>query len=156
EMAAAKEKKEGKRWLVMPVSFVHFEKSKPFFDEEGRALELLEQVRLADINGPWAEKGLYICGSIKFYREDWAEAEQFFTQPVHMHPNSDYAERALKLAIVCKELGTGGPEYDGRKVVEARQLVDTALRSYPKLAEKERDFLEQQLKNINIQQAEKD
>jgi TolA-binding protein len=156
EMEAEKEKKEGKRWLVMPTSFVHFERSKPLLDEEGRALELLEQVRLADINGPYAEKALYYCGSVRFYREDYADAEQYFTQLVTMHPNSPYAEKALKLAIVCKQLGTGGSAYDGRKLVEARQLVDMALRNYPQLARKEHDFLERQIISINLQQADKD
>src|SRR5262249_22989356 len=55
EMREAREKQEGKRWLVMP-RFVSFEKSKPLLDREGRAIEKLEQVRYHDINGPLADK----------------------------------------------------------------------------------------------------
>src|SRR5262245_28818152 len=53
-------------------------------------------------------------------------------------------------------MSTGGPDYDGRRVAEARILVDTALRTYPELAQKESGFLERQLGSINLQQAQKD
>ncbi len=53
-------------------------------------------------------------------------------------------------------MSTGGPDYDGRKVAEARIMVDTALRSYPELAQKESGFLEKQLGSISLQQAQKD
>ena len=62
----------------------------------------------------------------------------------------------MELAIICKNLSTGGSEYDGRKVAEARKLVQAALENYPELADKKRDFLMRQLVGINLQQAEKD
>ena len=58
---------------------------------------------------------------------------------------------------MCKQLGTGGARYDGRKVAEARMLVDKALRNYPELATGEkRERMERQLIGIQLQQAEKD
>jgi hypothetical protein len=53
-------------------------------------------------------------------------------------------------------MSTGGPDYDGRKTAEARNLVQAAFRSYPQLAEQKRGFLERQMEGINLQQAEKD
>ena len=90
------------------------------------------------------------------YNEDFKEADHYFSQLVEMHPNSQYAPEAVKLAIISKHLSTGGSDYDGRKVAEARKLVDTALRSYPELANKESEFLQRQLVGITMQQAEKD
>jgi len=75
---------------------------------------------------------------------------------VELHPNSPYAAQALKLAIISKQMSTGGAVYDGRKVAEARRLVDSALRNYPELASKEMDFLNRQLYSITMQQAAKD
>jgi hypothetical protein len=66
------------------------------------------------------------------------------------------APKALELAIIAKQMSTGGPEYDGRKCGEARQLIDTALRSYPELAEKKHEFLERQIWSINQQEADRD
>jgi outer membrane protein assembly factor BamD (BamD/ComL family) len=154
QMLQAKEKREGKRWFVTP-QFVQFDRTKPVLDEQGRALEVLEQVRYNAISGPLADKALYLLGKVKFYNKDYLDADHYFTQLVEQFPNSPFAEESIKLAIVSKHLCTGGADYDGRKVAEARDLVHKALHNYPKLAEQKEEFLDQ-LVNITLQQAEKD
>src|SRR5262249_4159299 len=112
----------------------------------------------ADITGPLADKALFLAGTVKFYREDYRDADMFFTQLVESHPNSPLRARAIELGIIAKQMGTGGADYDGRKVAEARKLVQGALQSEPTLAhdpEKEK-FLTRQLVTCNLQQAEKD
>jgi outer membrane protein assembly factor BamD (BamD/ComL family) len=155
EMTEYREKKEGKRTFVMPAVF-HLEKKKPWVDEEGRALQALEQVHLNDITGPMADKALFLAGGVKFFREDYKEADHFFSQLVEQHPNSTMAPQAVELAIISKSLSTGGADYDGRKVAEARIMVDTALRNYPQLAAEKSGFFERQIGSITYQQAEKD
>lgn len=158
EIQAVREKKQGKRWFVWQGPVVHFDKTKPIFDEEGRALEGLEQVKLHDINGPMADRALFLAGSVKFFREEYKESDYYFTQITEMHPNSQLAPKAVELAIISKHMSTGGSDYDGRKVAEARQLVQKALDSYPELAsqEEKRKFLDRQMYGITYQQAEKD
>lgn len=157
EMRQLEEKKDGKRWLVVS-QVVHWEKEKPFIDQEGRALESLERVRYNDITGPLADKSLFWAGSVKFYRQDYREADHYFTQLAEMHPNSEFAAKAIELGIISKHLSTGGADYDGRKVAEARQLINTAMSSYPKLANDpdKKQFLLNQLACCSMQQAEKD
>jgi outer membrane protein assembly factor BamD (BamD/ComL family) len=155
EMAERREKEEGKRWLVSS-HFVNWDKSKPFLDEEGRAVEKLEQVRYNDMTGPLADKALFLLGSVKFFDGDYREAEHYFSQLVEMHPNSDLAQQSVELGIISKNLATGGPDYDGRKSAEARQLVHTALNNYPKLASEKKEFFERQIECIALQQADKD
>lgn len=157
EMRQLEEKKDGKRMLVVS-QVVHWEKEKPFLDEEGRALEALERVRYNDITGPLADKSLFWAGSVKFYRQDYREADHYFTQLAEMHPNSEFAAKAIELGIISKHLSTGGADYDGRKVAEARQLINTAMSSYPKLANdpEKKQFLLNQLACCSMQQAEKD
>lgn len=148
-------KAEGKTWVgIMPV--VHFEKQKPFLDLEGRALQALEQVHLNDITGPLADKALFLAGGIKFYREDYKEADYYFTQIVEHHAQSPLAAKAVELAIIAKHMSTGGAEYDGRKVAEARQLIDIAAKAFPEVAQNRNGFLERQLAAVNLQQAQKD
>jgi len=156
EMKAKKEKQEGKRWWVMPASFVHFEKTKPLLDEEGRAIEILDNVKINDMTGPLADKALWLAGTVKFFREDYVEADHYFSQLVEMHPNSPLTPQAIELAIISKHMSTGGPDYDGRKTAEARKMVHQALAKYPELVAEKKDFLERQLVGINMQQAEKD
>jgi outer membrane protein assembly factor BamD (BamD/ComL family) len=157
EMREQKEKEEGKRWIVWP-RYVSFEKSKPFLDGEGRAIELLEKVRLHDLNGPLADQALWMCGVVKMYNENYRDADNYFSQIPNRHPESPLAPQALEYAIFCKHMSTGGSDYDGRKTAEARKLVQTAFRSYPQLANdpEKRAYLESQIKGIDLQQAEKD
>ncbi len=155
EMKAAKDKEEG-IWLLATTSVVHWEKSKPLIDEEGRAVELLERIHYNDITGPLADKALFLAGSVRFYREDYREADHYFTQLVEQHRNSPVAPQAIELCIISKHMGTGGPDYDGRKVAEARQMINTALANYPVLATEKKDFLVRQLYSCNAQQAAKD
>jgi len=61
----------------------------------------------------------------------------------------------MELAIQSKIQQVGGPDYDGRKLTEARQLVDKAVRTYPELNNK-KEFLNRTLTAINEQQASKD
>src|SRR5919109_643019 len=112
EMREEKERKEGKRWFVWP-RFVSFDRTKPLLDREGRAVEKLEQVRLYDIKGPLADRALFLCGAVKLYNEDYREADHYFSQVHTSHPDSPLAPKAVELAIYCKHMSTGGPEYDG-------------------------------------------
>ncbi len=155
QIREAGEVNEGKRWFVTP-RFFHWDKAKPFADEQGRALEKLEQVRYNDMTGPYADQALFLIGKVHFFNENYREADYHFGQLVEMHPNSSYAQQALELGLVAKQLSTGGPLYDGRKVAEARQMIDTALRNYPELVRDKRDFLDRQLVNVTLQQAAKD
>ena len=151
-----KAKKDGKHWFVMPASFVHFEKTKPFLDEEGRAIEILDNVKINDMTGPLSDKALWLAGTVKFFREDYFESDHYFSQLVEMHPNSPLTPQALELAIISKHMSTGGPDYDGRKTAEARKMVHQAMAKYPELAKEKNEFLQRQLVGINMQQAEKD
>ncbi len=163
EMEEAKEKAAGKRWFVHS-HFMHcFDRSKPFLDEEGRALEALEHVRYNDIDGPYADKALFMLGTVKFFNEDYREADYQFTQIVERHKASPLYPRAAEMAVISKNLSTGGSDYDGRKCAEAREMVPIALAGYkqveqkdPQLAGEREEFLRRQLAGITMQQAEKD
>src|SRR5262249_32523641 len=117
EMREAREKHDGKRWVVWP-HFVHWDNSRPLLDEEGRALQALEQVVYNDITGSQhlADKALFLLGSVNFFNEDYKEADNFFTQLVEHHKDSELAPQAIELGIIAKAMSTGGSDYDGRKV----------------------------------------
>jgi outer membrane protein assembly factor BamD (BamD/ComL family) len=153
EMKAVKEKK-----ISFWPTWFHWDKSKPFLDEQGWAIDKLEQVRLHDMNGPLADQALFMCGTVKMFNENYRDADQYFSQIPARHPESKLAPLATELAIKCKHLSTGGSDYDGRKTAEARKLIQQALARYPQLANdpEKRKFLERQIISINAQQAEKD
>jgi TolA-binding protein len=156
QMEQAREVREGKRWFTTPIAPVHFEDSKPLLDIEGHALRMLEAVYMTNPHGELADKALFYLGSVKFYREDYREADHYFYTLVKTRPKSEHAAKALELSIICKEICTGGPDYDGRRLQEARDLITMARHAYPELSRGNEQFLTKQMVAINKLEAEKD
>jgi outer membrane protein assembly factor BamD (BamD/ComL family) len=150
---AWEEQRQGQRWLVLPSSYFHVAQDKPWVDMEGRAMRALEEVRLHDLNGPLGEKALLMMATVKAFREDYREADYYFSELYKHYPNSPLAPEAIKRSIICKQMMTGGSVYDTRVLQEAQQLIQTAG-SYPELANN--DFLRRQLISISTQQADRD
>jgi outer membrane protein assembly factor BamD (BamD/ComL family) len=157
EMEQAREKTEGKRWFT-DQHFVNWNKTKPLLDEQGRALEKLEQVQYNDIAGQQglADKALYLMGMVAFYNGDYREADHHFSALVERYDKSPFTPQAIELDVIAKNLATGGSDYDGKLSADARKLIHKALQGYPELAAQKGEFLERQLIGITLQQAEKD
>jgi outer membrane protein assembly factor BamD (BamD/ComL family) len=153
EIREREKQKDG--WSFTIPRWISLERDKPTFDVEGHAQKVCEAIYIEDPAGPLAPHALYRAGGISFFRERYDEADTYYSMLVDQYPRSALAAPALELAIQSKINQVRGPAYDSRKLVEARNLVDTALRSYPELHEK-REVLERTLIAINEQQAEKD
>lgn len=156
EIDAVMEKREGKRWLVMPTSYFHFTKELPWYDHEGHALAILEDVWLSDMGGPLGEKALFKIATVKFYREDYKDADFYYAKVYEQYPNGTLAAKAIKQSIICKQIVNGGTEYDGRVVEESRKLIDVATRAYPQIVGNDQDWIQRQLAGVSIQQADRD
>ncbi len=155
----AAEKGGGSRWLTVPPEFrMHLGPDKPTLDMENRALQALEVVHYSDMTGPVADKAVFWIGYVKFFREEYHDADHYFTMLLQFHKDSPLAPRACELAILCKTYGNGGPSYDGRPIAEARQLVDTAMRAYPELTQDEaaKKKMMSYLSAVTAAQADKD
>ncbi len=149
------EKLQGKRSFVMPLALVNFSREMPFSDAEGHAINLLNTVRLYDINGPLAEQALWCLGTIQFYRKDYKEADFYFRQVYDQYPNSDFAARAVKQSVICKQLISGDTVYDSRSVEESKKLILQAQGVFPELRKDEK-WIATQLASLNIHQADRD
>jgi len=105
---------------------------KPVTDQECRALEALERAYFNDPTGPLADKALFLAGSVRFFREDYQQADHYFTQLTELHPDGPLRDKAIELAIIAKHLDSGDIKCDGRQGVEALQLINKVLRGYPR------------------------
>jgi outer membrane protein assembly factor BamD (BamD/ComL family) len=134
------------------------DRTRPTFDQEGRALEALERVQTQDPIGPTADQALFWCGYVNFIRGNFNEADHFFSQLVELHKDSPLRPQALAYAIQAKNNATGGAVYDGRKCAEALHLVHVAEATVPELTQNP-EMAEKLTKAkfaIQYQQAEKD
>lgn len=155
EMKARTE--DGKSWFVLPATWhVNLAQDMPILDAEGHALVALEDVRLNDIGGKYGEQACFYIATVKFFREKYSDADFYFSELFTHYPNSELAPKAIKQSIICKQIMTGGSAYDSRSVEETRKLLDVAPAAYPSIAHKEGDWLERQLKSVNLQQADRD
>lgn len=164
QMAAYEEKREGKRWFILPGSFMHLTRDKPLFDMEGHALQVLEDVGLNDIRGTirtvdggpsLGERAMFYLATVKFFREDFREADYYYSQLYENHPNSPLAPKAIKQSIICKQVMNGGTAYDTRCIEESRKLIDRYQGAYPEWRN-DHVWLERQLGSIHLQQADRD
>jgi TolA-binding protein len=155
QMDQYQEQIAGKRWFVSPAAWIHFGKDMPMLDTEGHATQTLNTIRLHDIKGPMGEKSLLYLGTINFFRQDYKEADFYFSQLYQEYPNSVHAAKAVKQSVICKQLMTGGSIYDCRGVEESKKLLMTGMSAYPELA-KDETWIRNQLVSINIQQADRD
>jgi outer membrane protein assembly factor BamD (BamD/ComL family) len=145
----------GKRSFVMPAMYFHWDKDMPMMDAEGHATNLLNKIRVHNIKGPLAEKALFMLGTVSFFRKEYKDADFYFTQLFEQHPDSAHAAKAIKQAVICKQLATGGTEYDLRALEESKKLLMNMQGAYPELA-RDQKWIETQLASMNIQQADRD
>lgn len=134
------------------------DRSRPSIDQEGEALKYLEAVHTHDLTGPSADKALFWCGYVHFYRGRFDEADHFLSQLVEMHKDSPLWQEGVKLAVIAKNNSTGGAVYDTTKAAEALQLVHHAEATVPDyVADKDKAaWLTRQKMAIRVQLAEKD
>jgi tetratricopeptide (TPR) repeat protein len=135
-----------------------WDKTKPAIDQEGRALEAMENIHTQDITGPLADKALFWCGYVNYIRGNFYQADRYFSELVELHRDSTLRPQALAYAIQSKNNATGGAVYDGRKCAEALQLVHVAEATVPELTQDPAmaDKLTRAKFAIRSQQAEKD
>lgn len=127
---------------------------KPLLNEEGWAMETLKAVARADPDGPLAANALYLIGRVRYYREDYADADRVFSEILKRFPDSRYAPIAMDLAIASKHLSIEeGDPYAGRKLAEARRLIEISFRKNPDPEHKE--FLIRQLAAVTMGESER-
>ncbi|MFO0852073.1 MAG: tetratricopeptide repeat protein [Gemmataceae bacterium] len=131
--------------------------TRPLLDVEGEAIKTMENVHTHDLLGPNADKALFWCGYIHFYRGRYEEADLYFSQLVEMHKDSKLRPQALKMAVIAKNNSTGGAVYDSQKASEALQLVHHAEATMPELSKSSDDpeWLTRQKLAVRLQLAEK-
>jgi tetratricopeptide (TPR) repeat protein len=134
-----------------------FDPTRPVFDVETEALKALENVHVHDLGGPNADRALFWCGYVHFYRGRFEDADHFLSQLVEMHKDSRYRPAALELAIAAKNNSTGGAVYDSQKASEALQLIHhVEATSLDHKSQDKRVMLTRQKMAVRVQLAEKD
>jgi TolA-binding protein len=123
---------------LVPIFPNVWDRSRPVFDTDGRALEALRAIWLNDPTGPLADDAIMLTASYHLRKGDFLEADRNYTILREQYPKSPHLENAFFLGGHVKLMSYQGPLYEGDSLDAAHKLRESTLRLYPKHPQRER------------------
>jgi len=140
-------------WTVsFPVNV--FDRTRPVFDPEGRALQALRAVWMNDPTGPLADDALLLHAVYHLRKKDYRQADDDFAMIRQEFANRELAPAAYVLGSHASIQAYQGAAYDGKQLDEAKNLTESALRLFPDLPQ--RPKLLRDLATLNAELAKRD
>ena len=115
-----------------------WDRSRPVFDTDGRAMEALRSIWLNDPTGPLADDAIMLTASYYLRKGDFLEADRNYSILREQYPESPHLENAFVLGSHVKLMSYQGALYEGDSLKAAHDLKESTLRLYPKHPERER------------------
>ncbi len=143
-------KKRATRLALIP-NF--FDRSRPVFDTENRALEALKSIWLHDPTGPLADDSLMLTASHYLKKGRYMDADRTFSLLREEYPKSPHLKDAFMLGTHVKLMSYQGPQYDDTVLTDAGQLKATTMRLFP---ESEQARLKEELRKIEQAKAKRE
>lgn len=136
----------GRYWEQMYTKRPHWpvtpnltDKTMPWFDSFGHALDAYERVRLQDPTGPLADSSVMATASAHFAREQWEDAEHYYEMLRKEYPNSQFQMQAHLLGMTAEQQIYQGKDYDGAPLKKEEEIAKQTLVQFAsKLPEDER------------------
>jgi len=139
---------------AIPILPNAFDRTRPVFDTEGRALQALKSIWLHDPTGPLADDALMLTASYHLRKGDHMEAARVYKILRQEYPKSQHLQNAFVLGSHVRLMSYQGDKYDGKALEEARQLKESAQKLFPN--SKERGRLNSDLNQIEELMAARD
>ncbi len=127
------------------------DRTRPYFDTTGRALDALKSIWLNDPTGPLADDALMLSASYYLRKGDYVEADHLYDLLRKEFPKSRHLENSYVLGAHCKLMCYQGPEYGGTELEEAKKLMEQTMHLYPNRSDRPR--MEADLKRIELAKA---
>jgi TolA-binding protein len=115
----------------VPILPNFWDRSRPVFDTEGRALEALRNIWKKDPTGPLADDALMLEASYHLRHGNYIESDHLFRILREEFPKSPHFENAFVLGSHVKLMSYQGAEYDLQSLEDAEQLKQSASRLFP-------------------------
>jgi outer membrane protein assembly factor BamD (BamD/ComL family) len=108
-----------------------FDRSRPLFDTQGRALKAYDHVRINDPRGALADDSIMAQANAHFLDRQWLDADYFYGLLRNEYPDSDFLLQAHLLGLQAKLRAYQGPSYEGGILDEAEILAEQVLVQFP-------------------------
>jgi len=130
------------------------DKSRPLFDTKGRALEALKSIWLNNPTGALADDAIMLTASHYLAKQDYQEADRYFTMLRNEYPKSMHLQNAFLLGSHVKLLNYQGADYSDKDLVKSEELKKSTLRMFADDVNQNR--LKTELKEIEELRAKQD
>ena len=131
-----------------------FDRTRPVFDTQGRAIQALTSIWLHDSTGPLADDALMMAATYHLRKRDFQESDRFFKLVREQYPQSEYAQASYVIGAHAKLMTYQGARYDGQTLKDASNLTQSTIRMFPDLPQRE-NMLDK-LQKIRQHAAERD
>jgi TolA-binding protein len=126
------------RWPITP-NLV--DRTLPWFDPQGNAIKAFDDVRINDPRGALADDAIMAAANAFFVRGRWSDADYYYGLLRNDYPKSEFQVQSHLLGLQCKLQLYQGPDYDGKALLEADELIDQMLYQFPRELADERERL---------------
>jgi tetratricopeptide (TPR) repeat protein len=123
---------------TLPLVPNFWDRSRPVFDTEGRALEALKSIWLNDPTGPLADDSLMLTASHYLREGNYTEADHVYETLRKEYAKSPHFENSVLLGAHTKLMSYQGALYDDDGLDEAQKLTESAIRIFPDHPDRER------------------
>jgi outer membrane protein assembly factor BamD (BamD/ComL family) len=144
--------KRNPRFLLQP-NFT--DRTLPRFDTFGNAVRLFDQIRLDDPTGKLADDATMAAGGAFFEEGKYRRADAFYEDLRKSFPNSPHQFRAHLLGVMCKLKIYQGPDYNGKPLDQAEDLIERIYRQFPDQVAQEGEYLQKAFAETRAKKAER-
>jgi outer membrane protein assembly factor BamD (BamD/ComL family) len=139
-----------------PVTPNLIDKTRRTFDTLGHALKVYETIRLTDPTGPRADDALMATATAYFTHGRYEDADYHFGLLRREYPKSEFQFQAHLLGLQCKLRKYQGPDYEGKPLEEAQELLEQLVTQFPDKVAGERDRITKMRAEVAAQMALRD
>lgn len=133
------------------------DEKRPWFDVDGHAVRVLDQIRYDDPTGRLADDATMAAAVEKFRQKKYNDADEFLTDLRETFTDSEHLFNAHLLGIRCKLEMYAGPKYSQLVLDEAEKLIrQTRMRFPDKMQEPEiREVIARASAEVDFRKAER-
>jgi len=133
------------------------DEKRPWFDADGHAVRVLDQIRYDDPTGRLADDATMAAAVEKFRQKKYNDADEFLTDLRETFTDSEHLFNAHLLGIRCKLEMYAGPKYSQLVLDEAEKLIrQTRMRFPDKMQEPEiREVIARASAEVDFRKAER-
>ena len=132
------------------------DQTRPLRDAFGHAVKIYDRIRFDDPTGRLADDATLAAGVAYLARDDFHQADQYFTDLRTHFASSEHQFHAHLYGIQAKLRTYEGPDYAAEPLIESEKLLKQIHKQFPQLCQREYESLSRAYGEVRFKLAERD